>query len=179
MTLLLLFCTLVLILQMTSGEKYKVWGEEGIGVTLPCYLSPQVVKDNLRHLHKGLEIHWVRHGGSSSMKRHLVLKVKPSGLKSLAHSMMRRVTVWDTGFLKGNFSLQINPLLKEDAGTYEAHVSHGNKDWHCLVELGLVSVTAHPSRPLIESESVRLNCKSSHPGNPTNASSYGSNPAYH
>ncbi|XP_026542053.1 lymphocyte activation gene 3 protein [Notechis scutatus] len=168
MTLVLLFCTLAFILQVTNGEKYRVWGEEGTHVTLPCYLSPQTVKDNLRHLYKGLEVYWVRHGGSSSMKRHLVLEVKPSGLKSLAHSMMRRVTVWDTGFLKGNFSLQIKPLLKEDAGTYEARVRHGKEDWHCLVELGVVSVTAHPSRPLIESESVRLNCNSSHPGNPTN-----------
>lgn len=73
------------------------------------------------------------------MKRHFVLKVEPSGLKSLGHSMMRRVTVWDTGFLKGNFSLQIKPLLKEDAGTYEARVRHGNEDWHCLVELGVMS----------------------------------------
>ncbi|KAL7988469.1 hypothetical protein Chor_007388 [Crotalus horridus] len=153
---------------MTNGEKYRVWGEEGTHVILPCYLSPQMVKDNLRHLYKGLEVLWVRHRGSSSMKRHLVLKVKPSGLKSLAHSMMRRATIWDAGFLKGNFSLQIKPLLKEDAGTYEAHVRYGNKEWRCLVELGLVSVTAHPSRPLTESESVRLNCNSTHPGNPTN-----------
>ncbi|KAM3848144.1 lymphocyte activation gene 3 protein [Vipera latastei] len=168
MTLVLLFCTLVLILPMTNGEKYRVWGEEGTHVILPCYLSPQMAKDNLRHLYKGLEVLWVRHGGSSSMKRHLVLKVKPSGLKSLGHSMMRRATVWDAGFLKGNFSLKIKPLLKEDAGTYEARVKYGSEDWRCLVELGLVSVTANPSRPLIESESVRLNCNSTHPGNPTN-----------
>ncbi|XP_070592921.1 lymphocyte activation gene 3 protein [Erythrolamprus reginae] len=149
-----------------TGE--KVWGVEGTPVTLPCYLSPRMVKDNVRHLYKGIEIYWGRHGGSSSMKPHMVLKVEPSGLKSLAHSMMRRVTIWDTGFLQGNFSLQIKPLLKKDAGTYDARVRYGNKDWHCLVELGVVSVTAHPSRPLIESESVRLNCNSSHPGNPTN-----------
>lgn len=46
-----------------TGQKYRVWGEEGTHVTLPCYLSPQTVKDNLRHLYKGLEVHWVRHGG--------------------------------------------------------------------------------------------------------------------
>ncbi|XP_025020886.1 lymphocyte activation gene 3 protein isoform X1 [Python bivittatus] len=168
MTVVLLFCTTVLILQVTNGEKYRVWGEEGTRVMLPCHLSHQKLKDNLRQLYKGLEVHWVRHGGSASMKRHLVLKVKSSGLKSLGHSMMHRVTVWDTGFLKGNFSLQIEPLLKEDAGTYEACVRHGSEEWHCQLELGVVSVIAHPSRPLIESETIRLNCNSTHPGNPTN-----------
>ncbi|XP_063150744.1 lymphocyte activation gene 3 protein [Candoia aspera] len=168
MAVVLLFCTTVLILQVTDGERCRVWGEEGTRVTLPCHLSPQKVKDSLRQLYEGLAVHWVRHGGSSSTKRHLVLKVKPSGLKSLGHSMMHRVTVWDTGFLKGNFSLQIEPLLKEDAGTYEAQVRHGSEEWHCQLELGVVSVTAHPSRPLIESESIRLNCNSTHPGNPTN-----------
>ncbi|XP_025020891.1 lymphocyte activation gene 3 protein isoform X2 [Python bivittatus] len=149
MTVVLLFCTTVLILQVTNGEKYRVWGEEGTRVMLPCHLSHQKLKDNLRQLYKGLEVHWVRHGGSASMKRHLVLKVKSSGLKSLGHSMMHRVTVWDTGFLKGNFSLQIEPLLKEDAGTYEACVRHGSEEWHCQLELGVVSGFAEQASSVI------------------------------
>lgn len=76
---------------------------------------------------------------SSRKRRRLVLKMEPSGLKKMALSTMHRTTVWDTGFLKGNFSLQIAPLLKEDAGIYEALVTYGRNIWHCKVKLGVLT----------------------------------------
>lgn len=68
-----------------------------------------------------------------------MLEVEPSGLKKQALTMMHRATVWDHGFLSGNFSLQIEPLLVDDAGTYEATVKYDAEVWRCKVVLGVVS----------------------------------------
>ncbi|XP_062984467.1 lymphocyte activation gene 3 protein [Elgaria multicarinata webbii] len=175
MTWLFLFWTIALNLQLTNarhvsfapGDSCRVWAEEGARATLPCDLSPQKLASSRRQLYKGLSVHWVRHEGSSYKKRRMVLKVEPSGLKKLARSVMHRATVWDTGFLSGNFSLQIEPLLKDDAGTYEAWVKFGSEVWRCQLELGVVSVTANPPGPLVESEAIRLTCNSTRPETPT------------
>ncbi|KAJ7317322.1 hypothetical protein JRQ81_003484 [Phrynocephalus forsythii] len=175
MTSVFFFWTIALSLQWTNarnistvpGEKYKVWAKEGSRTILPCILSPQKLESTWRQLYKGLVVRWDWDGGSSHKRRRLVLKMEPSGLKKMALSTMLRTTVWDPGFLKGNFSLQIDPLLKEDAGIYEALVKYGRNLWHCQVKLGVVTVTASPPGPLVESEAVRLTCSSTHPEKPT------------
>ncbi|XP_044305592.1 lymphocyte activation gene 3 protein [Varanus komodoensis] len=175
---LLLVWTTTLPLQLTNaryascavGEKCRMWAEEGGPAELPCSLSPQKLAHSQEQLYRGLSIRWVRRENSSRKKYHLVLKVERSGLKKMAHSMMHRATVWDPGFLKGNFSLQIEPLLKDDAGSYEAIVRSGNEVWNCHLELGVVLVTASPPGPLVASEPFRLTCNSTHPGKPTKTS---------
>ncbi|XP_053146781.1 lymphocyte activation gene 3 protein [Hemicordylus capensis] len=175
MILLFLFWTIILNLQLTTaqnvphetGIERRIWAEEGGHAVLPCYLSPQMLKSSLTKQYKGLTVRWERYGVSSHKESHLVIEVEASGVKKQARSMMHRVTVWDTGFLSGNFSLHIEPLLTDDAGTYEALVEYGNKVEHCRVELGVVSVTANPPGILVESEPVRLTCNSTHPENPT------------
>ncbi|XP_020659860.3 lymphocyte activation gene 3 protein [Pogona vitticeps] len=170
-----LFWTLALSLQLTNarniagvpGEEYKVWAKEGSQAILPCILSPQKLKSTWRQLYKGLVVRWVWHGDSSHKRRRLVLKMEPSGLKKMGLFTKHRTTVWDPGFLRGNFSLQIDPLLKEDAGIYEALVKYGRNLWRCKVKLGVVTVAASPPGPLVESEAVKLSCSSTHPEKPT------------
>ncbi|XP_066469529.1 lymphocyte activation gene 3 protein-like [Tiliqua scincoides] len=175
MIALLLFWTTALSLQLTNAkngahqtvEEQRVWAKEGGRTALPCHLSPQKLESSSRLLYKGLTIRWVRHGGSSHKEHQLVLVVEPSGLKKQVLTMMHRATVWDNGFLSGNFSLQIEPLLLDDAGTYEAIVKYSSEVWYCKVKLGVVSVTANPPGPRVESEPVTLTCNSTHPKNPT------------
>ncbi|KAJ6658251.1 hypothetical protein lerEdw1_020523, partial [Lerista edwardsae] len=150
-----------------TGGQQKMWAKEGSRTVLPCHLSPKKLESSSRQLYKGLTIRWVRHGGSFPKEPQLVFEVEPSGLKKQALTMMHRATVWDNGFLSGNFSLQIEPLLTDDAGTYEATVRYDTEVWRCKVVLGVVSVIAIPPGPLVESESVRLTCNSTHPKSPT------------
>ncbi|XP_053227813.1 lymphocyte activation gene 3 protein [Podarcis raffonei] len=121
------------------------------------------MKSSFRQLYKGLALRWVHHGDSSHRKRHLVLMVEPSGVKKMARSTMHRATVSDPGFIRGNFSLRIEPLQKEDAGTYVAVVKFAKEVLRCQVELGVVSVTPDSPGPLIESEPIQLTCNSTHP----------------
>lgn len=170
-----LFWTIALCLRITNaknglhetGAEQRVWAKEGGQTLLPCHLSPKTLERSSKQLYKGLTIRWVRHGGSCHKENQLVLEVEPSGLKKQVRTMMHRANVWDNGFLSGNFSLQIKPLLRNDAGTYEAIVKYGHEVLRCKVELGIVSVTANPPGSLVESEPVRLTCNSTHPGNPT------------
>ncbi|CAI5796970.1 activation gene 3 [Podarcis lilfordi] len=174
MTLLFFFWTIVLSLQLTivqnvpcaPGEACRVWAEEGGRALLPCHLSRRRMKSSFRQLYKGLALRWVHHGDSSHRKRHLVLMVEPSGVKKMARSTMHRATVWDPGFIRGNFSLRIEPLRKEDAGTYVAVVKFAKEVLRCQVELGVVSVTPDSPGPLIESEPIQLTCNSTHPETP-------------
>ncbi|XP_061493021.1 lymphocyte activation gene 3 protein [Rhineura floridana] len=176
LSLVLLFWTVALNLQLTNarnvpsatGEVCRVWAEEGGRAVLPCHLSLQKLESSSKQLYKGLALRWVRHGDSSYKKRQWVLMVDPSGLKKWGHSTMHRATVSDTGFLHGNFSLRIEPLLKEDAGTYEALVKYGGEVWQCQLELGVMSVTANPPGPLIESEPIRLTSSSTRSESPQN-----------
>uniref|UniRef100_H9GAP6 Lymphocyte activation gene 3 protein n=1 Tax=Anolis carolinensis TaxID=28377 RepID=H9GAP6_ANOCA len=95
---------------------------------------------------------------SSHRKRRLILKVDPSGIKKWSRSMIHRLSIWDAGFLRGNFSLQIDPLLNDDTGIYEMLVKYGSSVWCCQVKLGVVSVTANPPGPLVELGAVKLTC---------------------
>ncbi|KAH0628561.1 hypothetical protein JD844_009898 [Phrynosoma platyrhinos] len=176
MTVLLLFWMVAFNLQLTTAVRNiscatrvetRVWAKEGGQALLPCYLSAQKLESTWRQLYKGLTVRWVQHGGRSHKKRHLVLKVEPSGLKKWSRSMMHRVAIWDIGFLSGNFSLQIDPLMNDDAGIYEALVKYGSNVWCCRLELGVVSVTVDPPSPLVESEPTRLTCNCTHPEKPT------------
>ncbi|NXJ05569.1 LAG3 protein, partial [Odontophorus gujanensis] len=76
--------------------------------------------------------------------------------------MRPRVSVLDSALRNGNFSLRINPVRSDDAGLYEAQVTYNTEIRSCQVELGVVTVTLSPPRPVIENEPVLLSCNSSH-----------------
>ncbi|KFQ38399.1 Lymphocyte activation 3, partial [Mesitornis unicolor] len=76
--------------------------------------------------------------------------------------MRPRVSVQDSALRNGNFSLRINPVRSEDAGMYEAQVTHNMDVQSCQVELGVVTVTLSPPSPVVENEPLLLSCNSSH-----------------
>ncbi|XP_048360351.1 lymphocyte activation gene 3 protein [Sphaerodactylus townsendi] len=149
-----------------AGEPKRVWAEEGGRAVLPCYLNPQKLESSLGELYKRLSIRWEWRGRSSTQVHHMVLQVAASGLKTRARSMMPRASVQDKDFLHGDFSLQIKPATREDVGRYSARVKYGSKAHHCELKLDVVSVSANPPGPLLESESVKLTCSSTLPEKP-------------
>nr|XP_060616828.1 lymphocyte activation gene 3 protein [Anolis sagrei ordinatus] len=175
MSVLFLFWMVALSLQLANarnyfdatGEETQVWAKEGGQALLPCYLSSQKLESSWRQLYQGLTLRWVQHESSSHRKRRLILKVDPSGIKKWSRSMMHRLSIWDAGLLRGNFSLQINPLLTGDAGIYEMLVKYGSSVWYCQVKLGVVSVIANPPGLLVELGAVKLTCNCTRSEKPT------------
>ncbi|NWS73355.1 LAG3 protein, partial [Crotophaga sulcirostris] len=76
--------------------------------------------------------------------------------------MRPRVSVQDSAFRNGIFSLRIDPVRSEDAGLYEAQVAHNMEVHSCQVELGVITVTVSPPSPVVENEPFLLSCNSSH-----------------
>ncbi|NXN83522.1 LAG3 protein, partial [Bombycilla garrulus] len=76
--------------------------------------------------------------------------------------MKPRVSLQDSAFRNGNFSLRINPVRSEDLGLYEAQVKHNAEVHSCHVELGLITVTLSPPNPVIENELLSMSCNSSY-----------------
>nr|XP_056704402.1 lymphocyte activation gene 3 protein [Euleptes europaea] len=149
-----------------AGEEQRVWAEEGGPAILPCHLNPQTLESNLGEVYKRLSVRWKRRGSRSPQVHHMVLEVAPSGLKTRARSMMPRASVQDTDFLRGNFSLQIRPTSRDDAGRYWARVEYGSQVHCCALKLEVVSATANPPGPVVESEPVKLTCNSTLPEKP-------------
>ncbi|NXF79466.1 LAG3 protein, partial [Sclerurus mexicanus] len=76
--------------------------------------------------------------------------------------MKPRVSLQDSALRNGNFSLRINPVRSEDAGLYEAQVKYNTEVHICHVELGVITVTLSPPRPVVEDELLLMSCNSSH-----------------
>ncbi|NXH10238.1 LAG3 protein, partial [Bucco capensis] len=76
--------------------------------------------------------------------------------------MKLRVSVQDSAFRHGNFSLRIQPVRSEDVGLYEAQVAYNTVVHSCQVELGVISVNLSPPSPVLASEPLMLSCNSSH-----------------
>uniref|UniRef100_A0A8C3T3R9 Lymphocyte activation gene 3 protein n=1 Tax=Chelydra serpentina TaxID=8475 RepID=A0A8C3T3R9_CHESE len=121
-----------------AAKEQRVWAKVGDLVVLPCQLSPQELQSSWKQLREG--------GGGAR-----------------ARSMMPRASVRKTGFRQGDFSLLIEPLLRGDAGHYEALVRYGKETRRCRLELGMVTVTVNPPGLLVETEPLLLHCNSSHP----------------
>ncbi|OXB76280.1 UNVERIFIED_CONTAM: hypothetical protein H355_014688 [Colinus virginianus] len=105
---------------------------------------------------------WKTEGRSAPHELHVVLEVEYTGLRKMALPMRPRVSVLDSALRNGNFSLRINPVRRDDAGLYEAQVTYNTEIRSCQVELGVVTVTLSPPRPVIENEPLLLSCNSSH-----------------
>uniref|UniRef100_A0A8D0E1D5 Lymphocyte activation gene 3 protein n=1 Tax=Salvator merianae TaxID=96440 RepID=A0A8D0E1D5_SALMN len=171
-----------------AERRCQILAKEGRQAQLQCYLNPKEQKSSTEKLYEMLALLSQLQGYSSSVvsfigqtpyrKDYLVLKVEPSGIRKLAHSIMYRATVLDSGLLSRNFSIQIKPLLEDDAGTYETLVKNAACDDNhravylvCFITLftcqdSFLSVIANPHGPLVESEPLQLTCNSTHPGNP-------------
>ncbi|NXO71026.1 LAG3 protein, partial [Phainopepla nitens] len=78
--------------------------------------------------------------------------------------MKPRVSLQDSAFRNGNFSLRIDPVRSEDLGLYEAQVKYKAEVHSCHVELGVITVTLSPPNPVIENELLSMSCNSSHRG---------------
>ncbi|NXU54257.1 LAG3 protein, partial [Turnix velox] len=76
--------------------------------------------------------------------------------------MKSRLSVQNSAFRNGNFSLQIQRVRSEDAGLYKALVVSSTEIRSCLVELGVITVTISPPGPVVENEPLHLSCNSSH-----------------
>ncbi|NXC30753.1 LAG3 protein, partial [Campylorhamphus procurvoides] len=76
--------------------------------------------------------------------------------------MKPRVSLQDSALHSGNFSLRIDPVRSEDAGLYEAQVKYNMEVHICHVELGVITVTLSPPRPVVEDELLLMSCNSSH-----------------
>ncbi|NWH57590.1 LAG3 protein, partial [Geococcyx californianus] len=76
--------------------------------------------------------------------------------------MRPRVSVQDSAFRNGIFSLRIEPVRSEDAGLYKAWVEFDMGVHSCQVELGVITVTLSPPSPVVENEPLLLSCNSSH-----------------
>ncbi|KAM9247051.1 lymphocyte activation gene 3 protein [Leptosomus discolor] len=146
---------------LAEGEnrEQKVWARAGTSAVLPCYLSPRKM---WKQLPDKTSVLWKRHGGSAHQEPHVVLEVGYSGLRKTALPMRPRVSVQDSALRNGNFSLRINPVQSEDAGLYEAWVTHNTDIQTCQVELGVITVTLSPPSPVVENEPLLLSCNSSH-----------------
>ncbi|XP_021251766.1 lymphocyte activation gene 3 protein isoform X2 [Numida meleagris] len=140
----------------------KVWAREGSSALLPCYLSPRKHGKSGKQLSDKTSVLWKRHGASAPQELHVVLEVEYTGLRKMALPMRPRVSVLDSALRNGNFSLRINPVRSDDAGLYEAQVTYNTEVRSCQVELGVVTVTLSPPRPVVENEPLLLSCNSSH-----------------
>ncbi|XP_010565873.1 PREDICTED: lymphocyte activation gene 3 protein [Haliaeetus leucocephalus] len=145
-----------------ESREQKVWARAGSSAVLPCHLSP---KKTWKQLPDKTSVLWKRHGGSARQEPHVVLEVGYSGLRKTALPMKPRVSVQDSALRNGNFSLRINPVRSEDAGLYEAQVTHNTEVRSCQVELGVITVTLSPPSPVVENEPLLLSCNSSHRAN--------------
>ncbi|XP_074890888.1 lymphocyte activation gene 3 protein [Buteo buteo] len=145
-----------------ESREQKVWARAGSSAVLPCHLSP---KKMWKQLPDKTSVLWKRHGGSTRQEPHVVLEVGYSGLRKTALPMKPRVSVQDSALRNGNFSLRINPVWSEDAGLYEAQVTHNTEVRSCQVELGVITVTLSPPSPVVENEPILLSCNSSHRAN--------------
>ncbi|XP_069705992.1 lymphocyte activation gene 3 protein isoform X2 [Phaenicophaeus curvirostris] len=145
-----------------GSREQKVWAKAGSSAVLPCHLSPSKMWKSLKELHDKTSVVWKRHGGSAHWEAHIVLEVEYTGLRKAARPMRPRVSVQDSAFRKGIFSLRINPVRSEDAGLYEAWVTYDTEVQSCQVELGVITVTTSPPSPVIENEPLLLSCNSSH-----------------
>uniref|UniRef100_A0A8C3SYG4 Lymphocyte activation gene 3 protein n=1 Tax=Chelydra serpentina TaxID=8475 RepID=A0A8C3SYG4_CHESE len=144
-----------------AAKEQRVWAKVGDLVVLPCQLSPQELQSSWKQLYEETVVRWDSH-----KEPHMVLEVEYSGLLKRARSMMPRASVRKTGFRQGDFSLLIEPLLRGDAGHYEALVRYGKETRRCRLELGMVTgtrMTVNPPGLLVETEPLLLHCNSSHP----------------
>ncbi|RMC07598.1 hypothetical protein DUI87_17074 [Hirundo rustica rustica] len=144
------------------SREQKVWVREGSSAVLPCHLSPRKTRETSKQLPDKISVLWRRHGGSVHQEPHVVLELGYSGLQKTALRMKPRVSLQDSTLRNGNFSLRIVPVRSEDVGLYEAQVKFKTEVHSCHVELGVITVTLSPPRPVIENELLLMSCNSSH-----------------
>ncbi|XP_066195119.1 lymphocyte activation gene 3 protein [Sylvia atricapilla] len=143
-------------------REQKVWVREGSSAVLPCHLSPRKTRGSSKQLPDKISVLWRRHGGSVHQEPHVVLEVGDSGLQKTALCMKPRVSLQDSAWRNGNFSLRIAPVRSEDVGLYEAQVTYKTEVHSCHVELGVITVTLNPPSPVIGNELLLMSCNSSH-----------------
>ncbi|XP_043935555.1 T-cell surface glycoprotein CD4-like isoform X2 [Protopterus annectens] len=140
-----------------SAPKLDVYAMVGSKAILPCFWLK--VDYNQVTTYRKLSVLWRRKTLQSRGDFSTVLSVENSGLVKKGLVVLDRTFILESHFHTGNYSLRIEPVKMEDAGTYICRVDYGSESIQQEVQLHLMRVLPSLQRSPREGDSLMLTCE--------------------